>query len=281
MTSLSPALRGAEMLVATDLDGCLLDEATYGFEPARPALERLAARGVPLVLATSKTRSEIEALWEPLRAAAAIVENGGAVLVRAAGDGPPPAAPAIVLGEKREVLVQALRDIARETGTAVRSFTAMSAEEIARRTGLAEPAAVRALRREYDEPFVLEDETRAAAVMAAAQARGLRITRGGRFWHLTGETDKGRGLRALLGLHAGSNPRRTVVVLGDSPNDVPMLRMADRPVVLPRPDGAVDPLVSAAVPAAERAARPGPEGWNAAVLAILAGERLPVLAPRA
>ena len=31
----------AGLLVVTDLDGCLLDETTYDFEAARPALERI------------------------------------------------------------------------------------------------------------------------------------------------------------------------------------------------------------------------------------------------
>jgi mannosyl-3-phosphoglycerate phosphatase len=43
----------ARLLVATDLDGTLLDEASYGFDDAREALERLAERSVPLVLCSS------------------------------------------------------------------------------------------------------------------------------------------------------------------------------------------------------------------------------------
>ena len=38
------------LLVFTDLDGTLLDHDDYGFEPALPALHRLAAAQVPLVI---------------------------------------------------------------------------------------------------------------------------------------------------------------------------------------------------------------------------------------
>lgn len=264
---------GAELMVVTDLDGCLLDEATYGFEPARPALALLGRRGVPLVLATSKTRGEIAPLWDELQPAAAIVENGGAVIMRKG-----PASSMVVLGEERAVLVHALQAIEGETGATIRSFSGMGRNEVAVLTGLDPADAGLALQREYDEPFLLEDEGRAAAVAAAAEARGLRVTRGGRFWHLTGATDKARALRTLIGFYAAEARRFTVVALGDSPNDVSLLRAADRPVVLPRPDGAVDPLVSAALPDAERAPHPGPAGWNAAVLAVLNGERLPAVA---
>ena len=44
---------------------------------------------------------------------------------------------------------------------------------------------------------------------------------------------------------------------------------------MPRPDGTLDPVLAARLPAAERAPGPGPAGWAAAVLAALAGEPLP------
>ena len=56
----------AELLVATDLDGCLLDEETYSYEAARPALDALARRRVPLVLCSSKTRAEMQPLAREL-----------------------------------------------------------------------------------------------------------------------------------------------------------------------------------------------------------------------
>ncbi len=68
-------------LVATDLDGTLLDRETYDFAPARPALDALRERGVPLVLVSSKTRAEMEPLAEAsapgARRAGSVVENGG------------------------------------------------------------------------------------------------------------------------------------------------------------------------------------------------------------
>jgi hypothetical protein len=70
----------------------------------------------------------------------------------------------------------------------------------------------------------------------------------------------------------------TSAALGDSPNDIPMLRAVDRPIVVPRPGGVVDPGLARALPRAERAPAPGAAGWNAAVLAVLGGRRLPAVA---
>jgi mannosyl-3-phosphoglycerate phosphatase len=277
----------APLLVATDLDGCLLDERTYGFAEARPALARLAAAAVPLVLATSKTRAEVEPLSRGLDITAGlIVENGGALLMPPARFSRPPAGAAlvrglwtVVLGGRRAELVQALAEIEREAGTALRSFTTLGVAEVARLTGLDADAARLALEREYSEPFLIADESRAGAVTAAARARGLHVTRGGRFWHLTTGTDKGRALRLFLEVQAAEGRRFFVVGLGDAPNDLPLLRLADRAIVIPHNEGP-DPVLSRELPRAERAPAPGPAGWNAAVLALLEGERLPALTDR-
>jgi len=45
--------------------------------------------------------------------------------------------------------------------------------------------------------------------------------------------------------------------------------------VMPRRGGGIDATLAAALPNAERARAPGPGGWAAAVLDVLAGEELP------
>ena len=84
--------------------------------------------------------------------------------------------------------------------------------------------AVPIIGREYDEPFLLLDEARLTPLRAAAEARGLQLTRGGRFLHLCGDTDKGRALRALVALLAEEGRAFATVGLGDAPNDLPLKR---------------------------------------------------------
>jgi mannosyl-3-phosphoglycerate phosphatase len=73
--------------------------------------------------------------------------------------------------------------------------------------------------------------------------------------------------------------RPFTVGLGDAANDLSFLRIVDRPIVIPRPNG-LDPALSSALPHAERAPHPGPRGWNAAILALLAGRLLPRVSKR-
>jgi mannosyl-3-phosphoglycerate phosphatase len=278
------------MLVVTDLDGTLLDEASYGFEPARPALDALRCLGVPLVLCSSKTRAELAPLADRLGLdSPLIVENGGAVVVPAYLLPAPPAwarregdRVILPLGVDRQTLVSALPEVARAAGVEVRAFAEMSTAEVAALTGLGPEAAALAARREYDEPFVLaggseRDLDLDARLDEAARARGLRVTHGGRLHHLTGPTDKGRAVRTLVDLRPAP-PGATTVGLGDAANDLPMLQSVDRPIVMPRPGGGFDPALARALPRAERAPLPGPAGWAAAVLAVLAGEALPAVA---
>ena len=282
---------GPRLVVVTDLDGSLLDSAGYSAAAARPALAALARRRIPLVPCTSKTLAEVEALRDLLGAPAPmIVENGGAVVIPAGyfgGDaartdssGDPVVVP---LGVPRARLVASLAQMARETGLRLRGFSAMEPAEVAVLTGLGPDDVTRAMARDYDEPFVFEEDTGAAqAVERAAAARGLRCSRGGRFWHLTGQTDKGRALRVLLGLFRARGRVPATVGLGDAENDAPMLLAVDRPILVPRPDGRVEPRLRRRLPAAEVAPAPGPAGWNRAVLALLksAPRRAPA-SPRA
>ncbi len=266
------------LVVFTDLDGCLLEEDSGAHEAAAPALQALRRAEVPLVLCTSKTRAEVEPLHRRLGLESPyVVENGGAIAIPASARGwkaplvPRGGGPLMVpLGAPRARLVEALAEIAAESGVSVRGFADLTVEEVGERTGLAVEAARRAAMREYDEPFLIEGEAppRAAesALAAAAGRRGLRVTWGGRFHHLTGPADKGRAVRQLLALHGGPVAS---VALGDSPNDLTMLQAVDRPVLVPRPDGKVAELLARALPSAERAPWPGPRGWNEAVLAVL------------
>jgi mannosyl-3-phosphoglycerate phosphatase len=137
------------------------------------------------------------------------------------------------------------------------------------------------MQREHDEPFVVvgrteRDEALDARLDAAARARGLRVTHGGRLHHLTGGVDKADALRALVAAWPG-RIGGGIVALGDAANDLPLLLVADRPIVMPRADGSIDPALAARLGRSERAPLAGPAGWGAAVLAVLRGGRLPTV----
>ena len=243
-------------------------------------MRRLLRLGIPLVLCTSKTRAEVRALFPALGAACpAVVEDGCGLLL------PPRAFAGVPLPDARRTrdgrllplalpyarVRRVFRALRRATGGAVVGVGDVSVAQLARITGLDPAAARRARRREFDEPFVFVREARrhAPTVRRLAAHAGLVVSRGGRFFHLHGPTDKGGAtglMRALLERERG--PVR-LVALGNSPLDAPLLRAADVAVIVPGPDGRPDPALRRAVPRARVAPAPGPAGWARAVQGLL------------
>jgi mannosyl-3-phosphoglycerate phosphatase len=264
------------LLIVTDLDGTLLDETTYSFEPARAALDAVQAARIPLVIATSKTLAEVRVVANGLgQEPVLIVENGGAAIIPAAVGGTAAEPVVMQMGTPRHILVGALGEIATETAASVRGFHQLTSADVAELTGLSRDAARLACERQYDEPFLLDRAEDLAAVVSAASRRHLFVTRGDRFYHLTGPTSKGAALTAVLDYFAHRGRRFDTVGLGDAPNDLSFLRLVDRPIIVPRGGPAVDADLSAALTHAERAPDTGPRGWNLAILTVLAGRPLP------
>ena len=268
----------SSLVVFSDLDGTLLDHSTYEHAAAREALERLRVEGVPLVLCTSKTRAEVE----PLRRALDnrhpfIVENGGGLFVPS-GYFPFPIANAerrgdyevIAFGRPYRTLVDALAAAARETGANVRGFATMDDAEVASVTGLPLDTARLARQREFDEPFLIMEMDRRTDLLAAIERRGYRWTAGGRFYHIMGSNDKAAAVSRLLTLYRQRLGRVHSMGLGDAPNDAEFLNIVDLPVLIASPR--LDRL-RALVPGGTATVRPGPAGWNDAVLAALAAPR--------
>jgi mannosyl-3-phosphoglycerate phosphatase len=262
-------------IIFSDLDGTLLDDQTYSFEPARDALEALIEAGIPLILCTSKTRFETERWRRSLtNVHPFIVENGGAIYVPEGYFGPDAGFDKrdggygiLEFGRPYPEIRQALDGIRGSTGLPLRGFGDMTVEEIASCCGLTRQDAAMAAMREYDEPFIGIEERMLPRVAQEAEARGFQIVSGGRFHHLVGGNDKGRAVRALRSYYEVSRGRASTVGLGDSANDAPMLRAVDLPVLVRKPDGSR--LEVADLPGLMIAPSPGPQGWRDVVLMLL------------
>jgi mannosyl-3-phosphoglycerate phosphatase len=264
------------LLMFSDLDGTLLDADSYSFAPANPALARLRERRIPLIAATSKSLTEAAAINTAMaNPHPCIVENGSAVCVPV-GYFPKPVASGVSRGY--EVvrcgpdygwLTAELDRLRAEQGCRFTGFADMSDETVARLTKLPRFAAHNARQRLASEPLVWQDSPEAFHRFSAELGRlGLRLLRGGRFWHVLGVADKGTAMDWLVGVYRNNGlPRPITVALGDSPNDLDMLRAADVPVVIRRKDGShLEPIGRGG---ARLSLQPGPEGWNACVLQIL------------
>jgi mannosyl-3-phosphoglycerate phosphatase len=260
-------------LVFTDLDGTLLDHHTYSWAPAKPALRRLRETATPLVMVSSKTRTELEAIRTELENEDPFIsENGGAIFIPVGYDLDVPEDAremvdyrVILLGRPSSEIRTAFDLLALKLP--VRALSSMSTEEIANLTGLSLIQAEGARNREFGEAFILDDPgVSASQLEREVRCLGLRLTRGGRLWHLLGENDKGLAVSILTELYRRKYPGLVTAGCGDAPNDAPMLAVVDRPFLVARPNGSHEALE---VPHVIRVPLPGPAGFNQAVLSLL------------
>jgi mannosyl-3-phosphoglycerate phosphatase len=151
-------------------------------------------------------------------------------------------------------------------------FSNMSAQEVADACGLPLADARLARRRDYDEPFrvVAGGASSRDRLCRGLRRAGVRCVAGGRFDHAIGGTDKGTCVARLGALYRRADRRVLTVGLGDSLNDLPLLRQVDIPVIVRNPAAAATARLRRTLPAALVTEVPGPAGWAQAVNRILA-----------
>lgn len=269
----------SQPIIFTDLDGTLLDHKTYAFTAALPAIELVKEKGIPLVFCSSKTRAEIEYWRERLENLHPFIsENGGGIFIPLSyflandiGAVWPTTEmtkgySVLVLGTPYPLLRGALEEL-RSNGFEVKGFGDMSATEVAELTGLSMEEAKLARRREFDEPFAFYgDQTKLGTLLVSIQEKGLRYAQG-RFYHLMGDSDKGKAVDVLKGLYQRKFGDIVTIALGDSPVDFPMLEKVDYPMLVRNYKGEHDRRI--ALPNLIRAEGIGPEGWNKTVLKLI------------
>jgi mannosyl-3-phosphoglycerate phosphatase len=265
-------------IIFTDLDGTLLDFFTYSFEAALPALRMIKENGIPLVFCSSKTRKEIEYYRERLgNNHPFISENGGGIFIpdryfdfditeKACSVVQEGGYHVLRLGARYPDLRKAIGEL-REEGFPVLGFGDMTTSEVASLAGLPLREAAMAKERDFDEPFILKDGPKETKDLPRAiEAKGLTFTEG-RFFHLLGNSDKGRAVSILISLYRRRFDALSTVALGDSPNDIPMLMEVEHPVLVQRPGGSYSLRID--LPKLIMAKGAGPAGWNAAVIELL------------
>lgn len=230
-----------KLVIFTDLDGTLLDRTTYSFEPAQSALHLIRQRDIPLILSSSKNRTEIEFYRRKLKNGHPFIsENGSAIFIpKDYFSFPFPYDKeldeyfVLELGTSYSQIIEVLEWIKKETGLSMKGFSDLTEKQISSICGLDLKEAEMAKKREYDEPFILEGgEKEVEWVKEKIKEKGMDYVWGGKFHHLSGKSDKGRAVEILKELYENQFFSILTVGIGDSLNDLPMLSVVDRPVFL-------------------------------------------------
>ena len=148
---------------------------------------------------------------------------------------------------------------------ALKGFSDMDIEEVSKLTGLDLNNAKLAKQREFTEPFVMKDTDKLEKLKNLASTYKIKITQGGRFFHLIGEQqDKGIAVKKTIELFEKLyNSKINSIALGDGQNDITMLKGVDTPIVIKNYN---DEYLDLAVPNLQKSTHQGSLGWNEMIL---------------
>ena len=242
-----------DYIIFTDLDGSLLNHEDYSYKEALEMLSFIKHHNIPLVFTTSKTRAECEILQAQMGINAPfIVENGAAIFGLEEN---------IQLGLSFSEISSFTQKYKDEFGLLL--FSGMKVEEVMEYTGFDYASASIAKSRDFSEPFLPKDEERLTALEKIAESNGLKILKGGRFYHCVGiAQDKGVAVEKVLSLF----PNRVSIALGDNYNDIEMLKVVDIPILIPHHEGR---YIDTSIKNIIKAPFKGSLGWNETLKKIL------------
>jgi len=228
--------KSAKIVTFTDLDGTLLDEK-YSYQNVKPVIDQLLILNAAIVFCSSKTRAEIEFYRKKMRINDPFIsENGSAIFIpreyfrfkytytRQTSD-----YDVIELGAAYAIVREKLELAKKKSAAKIIGFGDMTEEEIAEDSGLPLEMARLAKRREYDEPFRIVEGSE-KEILDTIIKEGCRYTKGERYFHMLGKTDKGKAAAILKGLYVKRFRKLITYGIGDSPNDLPMLEVVDIPI---------------------------------------------------
>lgn len=260
-----------QVVVFTDLDGTLIDSDSYSPDEATPAIEKLRAKGIPIVFCSSKTRTEQEfyreclAIDDPF-----IVEDGGAIFSETGYFSFPydytkrlDDYEVIELGATYAEIRGSLNSVQSELNLKIVGYGDLDTSAVASLTGLSGEQASRAQQREYQETVVSTfSRGQLERLDRALGKRGLVRSQGGRFMGIGGETDKGIAASVLSTMFRKKYGEIVTVGIGDSFNDIPLFLSVDVPVLVQQPDATWAPI---AIDSLHRVPEIGPNGWKSFV----------------
>lgn len=258
-------------IIFTDLDGTFLNHDDYSFKNSKEALHKIEEKNTPLIFTTSKTKIEVEKLQkkvginEPF-----IVENGAAIFF-----------PKnyqefdfsfldefedyyiLQLGLSYKQILNFYEKYKKEFG--MYGFSDMSDEEVVKFTGLSIGNAKLSKQRDFTEPFLLEDESKLENLQKLAATYNIKITKGGRFYHLIGEfQDKGLAVKKAIDVFEKVFEKNIrSIALGDGENDIVMLESVDVPIVIKNHKGG---YLNCDIKNIQKSTYKGSKGWNEMVL---------------
>ena len=184
--------------------------------------------GIPVILCTSKTKSEVKIIRDDLNLKDPyIVENGGAIY----GEYSDGKEWEIILGRSYADLEKILNNLSENINFKLRPLNTLTDDEAKNLTGL-EGESLNLMRdRHWSMPFLNPPDTFDEDLKRLCEIYDVDIFRGNRMSHLLSKnSNKGIAIKKLLNKNKNLNVQ--IIGLGDSPNDLPLLINSNYKIVI-------------------------------------------------
>ena len=211
-------INNSKVWIVSDVDGTLMDHF-YDLTPAKETITWLQRLGIPVILCTSKTKSEVKIIRDDLNLKDPyIVENGGAIY----GEYSDGKEWEIILGKSYNILEQILNNLSKNINFKLRPLNTLSDDEATNLTGLQGDSLNLMRDRHWSMPFLNPPDTFDEDLKRLCEIYDVDIFRGNRMSHLLSKnSNKGIAIKTLLNKNKNLNVQ--IIGLGDSPNDLPLL----------------------------------------------------------
>ena len=251
------------IIIFTDLDGTMISHADYSYGNLEQILKDLEADKDQYIVipCTSKTEAEVLDFGKKIGLNGPyIVENGGKII---------PADSGIFATFRDQFAVpvsqiwELLDSFPLRIRKSLKCFHEMSVAQIAQLTGLEVFDAANAKKRKHSVVFApIKEEDILLEIEDLLKNSEYKLAKGGRFFHVIGKRDKARAAQQLIqwGLDNRLEDNCEVWAFGDAPNDLSLLKLADKSAIIRNNEISQKQLISL-LPLAYVSKKKAPEGW--------------------
>ncbi len=274
-----------KFVIFSDLDSTLLDDKNYSYTHAEKTIELLKKYNIPLIFCTSKTFYETIEIVKKLGLSEGFsVENGGATYINnkyekilkeldIKYDKKIEDYLAVIFGKTIKELSEEFLLLKEKFSFNAQSIFEMGKQKFKEITNLKDEELDKAFLREFDLPFVTEKEIKMNdGLKKYLSQRGLRIFKGGKFYHLTGDHSKGDSVILFKKIYERIFGDFKIIALGDSQNDLEMLLLSDYPVIMPAKKGVYSKSLTEKLKNPILSNKESSKGWSEMIMRILIKE---------
>ncbi len=248
-----------KVLIFTDLDGSLLHRDTFKFDEIKDYLKQLISRGLFIIPNTSKTEKEILEFNNELGSNLPFIcENGAAIKGLDLLNSNLPKE--LILSREKNNLTKIFeKSVPLNLQNKCKWLSEMDKKEQSLIFGLKDEKLKIALDRRYTIPFIFEgNKSERNELSKIVKNKGLSLQEGGRVINLTDKVNKAKALQVFVRFFKKNNKNVKTIAVGDSYNDIDMLKTSDYPCLVFNDKFTLDqiPINDLII-----TNKPSPEGW--------------------